>query len=207
MIDSQVRPNDVTDRRLIAAIADVAREAFVPDARRDVAYADSIVETGPGRALAAPRDLSKQLQAAAILEDDRVLDIAPGTGYSTAVLSRYAGSVVALEQDEASAKTLREVLAAQGAGAVEVVAGPLKAGAAAKGPFNVIFVNGAVEDVPQAWLDQLADGGRLAVVVNEGNVRRCRIYTRSGAKTAWRTPFESAAPILPGFERAASFQF
>ena len=89
---------------------------------------------------------------------------------------------------------------------VDVVEGPLKAGAAAKGPFEVIFVNGAVEEVPQAWLDQLAEGGRLAVAVSEGSVRRGRIYTRSGGKTAWRTPFDTAIPLLPGFEKAWEFR-
>lgn len=206
MIDSQVRPNDVTDRRLIAAMAAVPREAFVPEARRGLAYSEASVETGPGRALAPARDFSKLAHAAAIKDTDRLLDVAPGTGYSSVVLVHLAGSVVALEQDEASAKALKANLAAQGASGVEVVAGPLKAGAAAKGPFDVIFVNGAIEDVPDAWLGQLAEGGRLVVVVNEGQVRRARVYTRSGGKTAWRTPFESSAPILPGFEKAATFQ-
>lgn len=205
MIDSQVRPNDVTDRRLIAAIALVPREAFVPAGREALAYADCAVETGPGRHLMAARDFAKLVHAGAITAEDRVLDIAPGCGYSTVVLAKLAGSVVALEQDEAAAAIVRAALARTGDKA-EVVAGPLKAGAAANGPFDVIFVNGAVEDVPSTWLDQLADGGRLTVVVSEGVVRRARVYVRSGGKTAWRAPFESAAPTLPGFEKAAVFR-
>lgn len=201
MIDSQVRPNDVTDRRLIAAMASVPREAFVPASRRASAYADVMVETGPGRWLAAARDFSKLLNSVAIRETDRVLDIAAGTGYSTAVISKLAGSVVSLEQDEAAAAVIR-----QNVPGADVVAGPLKAGVAAKGPFDVIFVNGAVEEVPQTWLDQLAEGGRLAVVVAEGGVRRARLYTRSGGKTAYRTPFDTAIPMLPGFEKAAEFR-
>jgi protein-L-isoaspartate(D-aspartate) O-methyltransferase len=206
MIDSQVRPSDVTDRRLIAAMGAIPRELFVPPARRAVAYADAAIDTGPGRALMAPRDFAKLVNAAAIKETDRVLDIAPGTGYSTAVLARLAASIVALEPDEAASRTLRDNLSAVGVTEVDVVSGPLRAGGRGKGPYEVIFVNGAVEDVPADWLDQLADGGRLAVVVVEGAVRRARIYTRSGGKTAWRTPFESAAPLLPGFERAAEFR-
>ena len=148
MIDSQVRPNDVTDRRLITAMGAVPRETFLPAARRASAYADLMVETGPGRWLIAPRDFSKLVNIAAVRETDRVLDIASGCGYSAAVLARMGASVVALEQDEAAAKVVRDAV-----GGVEVVAGPLKAGAPSKGPFDVIFVNGAVEDVPQAWLD------------------------------------------------------
>jgi protein-L-isoaspartate(D-aspartate) O-methyltransferase len=206
MIDSQVRTNDVTDRRLIAAMAALRRELFVPAARQAVAYADAPVETAPGRWLASPRDLSKLINAASVSETDRVLDVAPGTGYSTAVLARLAGAVVALEQDEAHAGALRGCLAAAGVSGVDVVAGSLKAGAPGKGPFHVIHVNGAIEDVPQAWLDQLAEGGRLVVVVDEGGVRRARLYTRFGGKTAWRTPFDSSAPPLPGFERVREFR-
>jgi protein-L-isoaspartate(D-aspartate) O-methyltransferase len=201
MIDSQVRPNDVTDRRLIAAMAAVPRETFVSEALRASAYADIMVETTPGRWLLAARDFSKLLNSCAIRETDRVLDIAPGTGYSAAVISKLAASVVALEQDEAAAATVRHNVPG-----VEVAVGPLKAGLAAKGPFDVIFVNGAVEEVPQAWLDQLAEGGRLAVACAEAGVRRARVYTRSGDETAWRTPFDTAIPLLPGFEKAAEFR-
>lgn len=206
MIDSQVRVNDVTDRRLIGAMSAVPREIFVPAAKRAAAYADMAVETRPGRWMAAARDFSKLVNIAAIRPEDRVLDIAPGSGYSTAVLARLAASVVALEEDEAAGKTLREGLAAANVEGVEVVTGPLKAGATAKGPFDVIIVNGAVEEVPGAWLAQLAEGGRLAVAVSEGGVRRARIYTASGGKTAWRTPFDTPIPPLPGFEKAAEFR-
>jgi protein-L-isoaspartate(D-aspartate) O-methyltransferase len=206
MIDSQVRTNDVTDRRLISAIGVVPREVFVPAHRQSVAYAEAPVETTPGRWLAAARDFSKLLNVAAIENDDRVLDIAPGTGYSTAVLKQLANSVVALELDEPTAQLLRGCLGKAGVSGVDVVVGALKAGAPGKGPFNVIHVNGAIEDVPQAWLDQLAEGGRLAVVVSEGGVRRARLYTRSGGKTAWRTPFDSSTPALPGFERVREFR-
>jgi protein-L-isoaspartate(D-aspartate) O-methyltransferase len=206
MVDSQVRTNDVTDRRLIAAMAVIPREAFVPPGRQVLAYADAPVETGPGRWMAAARDFSKLINAAAVVETDRVLDIAPGAGYSTVVLAKLAASVVALEQDEAAARTVRDNLAKVGAAGIEVIAGVLKNGAPSNAPFDVIHINGAVEIVPQAWLDQLAEGGRLAVVVSEGAVRRARIYTRSGGKTAWRTPFESSSPMLPGFERAPEFR-
>jgi len=206
MIDSQVRPNDVTDRRLIHAMSAVHRELFLPASLRASAYADMAVEAAPGRWMAAARDFSKLVSIAAIRPEDRVLDIAAGTGYSTAVLVRLAASVVALEQDEAAAKTLKDGLAAAGVAGVEVVSGPLKAGFPGKAPFDVIFVNGAVEEVPAAWFSQLAEGGRLVVAVAEGSVRRARIYTSSGGKTAWRTPFDTPMPMLAGFEKASEFR-
>jgi protein-L-isoaspartate(D-aspartate) O-methyltransferase len=207
MVDSQVRPNDVTDRHLIAAMAAIPREVFLPVDRQVFAYADAPAETVPGRWMAAARDFSKLVNAAAIVETDRILDIAPGTGYSTAVLARLGASIVALEQDEANAKALREGLSRAGVSGVDILVGALKAGAPSKAPFDVIHVNGAIEDVPKAWLDQLADGGRLVAVVAEGGIRRARVHTRSGGKTAWRAPFDAAIPILPGFERAAEFRF
>ena len=202
MIDSQVRPNDVTDRRLIAAMAATPREAFVPADKRALAYVEQVVATGPGRALWMARDFAKLVHAAGVGEDDLVLDIAPGTGYSTAVLSKLAGRVIALEQDEAAAATVRALSLAN----VEVISGSLAAGAPGKGPFAAIFVNGAVDEVPQAWLDQLDEGGRLAVAINHGAVRRGCVYTRSGARTSARIAFDTAAPTLPGFEAAAAFR-
>jgi protein-L-isoaspartate(D-aspartate) O-methyltransferase len=207
MIDSQVRTNDVTDRRLIAALGAVSRELFVPDAKKSVAYADAAIETATGRYLWPARDLAKLLAAASVQPEDRVLDIAPGTGYSSAVLSHLAAQVSALEESEAGAGKLRETLMKAGATGVDVGHGSLKAGRPGRGPFDVILVNGAVEEVPDAWLEQLAEGGRLAVVIREGTVGKARIYTRTGGKTAWRTPFESTAPALPGFERAPAFRF
>lgn len=207
LVDSQVRPNDVTDRRLIGAMTAVPREVFVPANRSAAAYADIAVETVPGRWLMTARDFSKLVTVAGLRPEDRVLDIAPGTGYSSAVLVKLAASVVALEQDEATAAALKEGLAAAGVSGVETVTGSLKAGAPGKGPFDVIFVNGSVEEVPAAWLAQLAEGGRLAVAVSEGGVCRARLYTASGGKTAWRTPFDAPIPALPGFELAPEFRF
>src|SRR5690242_725099 len=206
MVDTQVRPNDVTDKRLIAAMLAVPRDVFAPASRRAMAYADVVIETGPGRSMASPRDFSKLVNAAAVTDTDKVLDVAPGAGYSTAILARLAASVVALEQDEAAAKNLDAALSKAGVSGFETMSGLLKMGAPAKAPFDVIFVNGAVEEVPKAWLDQLSEDGRLVVVVAEGPVRRARVYTRSGGKTAWRTPFECAVPALPGFERAEEFR-
>jgi protein-L-isoaspartate(D-aspartate) O-methyltransferase len=207
MIETQVRPNDVTDRRVLAALSSVAKEAFLPDALKPVAYADCTLQVAPGRSLFTGRDLARLLQAAEIEETDRILDVATGVGYSTAVLAQLGRDVTALETGDALAAAVRERLAANGVQA-EVAATPdLRSGWAGKAPYDVIWVNGAVEVVPRAWLDQLADGGRLAVVVREGAVSRATVYRKSGAAIASRTPFEAAAPVLPGFERAVDFQF
>jgi protein-L-isoaspartate(D-aspartate) O-methyltransferase len=207
MIDSQVRPNDVTDRRLIAAMAAVPREAFLPAERSALAYADRVAETGPGRHLWAPRDFAKLVQAAAVGPDDRVLDIAPGAGYSSAVLARLAGSVTALEADGEAASALASRLASLGAEGVAAVAGPLAAGWGDGAPYDVIFVNGAVELVPEAWTEQLAEGGRLALAMWEGGVKRAGVFMRTGGVAAWRAEFECAAPELPGFRAPETFRF
>src|SRR5258708_9676110 len=136
MVDSQVRPSDVTDLKLIAAMLDVAREPFVPAARRAIAYLDMDVPVGEGaRALLKPMVLSKVIQAAGIREGDRVLDVGCATGYSAAVLAKLAGAVVALEEDVALARSAGETLAAAGLANVSVVSGPLHAGFARNAPY------------------------------------------------------------------------
>lgn len=206
LIDSQVRTNDVHDRRVLAALSATPRELFVPEAKRGLAYAEQAVESCPGRWLWLARDFAKLVNAADILETDRVLDIAPGTGYSTAVLARLAAKVTVLEERESFADTALKTATQAGVSNIEMAHGSLKAGLAAKGPYDVIFVGGAVEDVPAAWIDQLAEGGRLAVVVTEGAVRRAKIFTKSGGRTAGRIVFDSNAPSLAGFEKAEAFR-
>jgi len=207
MVDTQVRTNDVHERRLIHAIRAVPREAFAPDGFGGLAYAEPAIKTGPDRWMWSPRDFSKLANALDISEEDRVLDIAPGTGYSSAVLARMAASVIALESDAVAAETLKTSLETAGVSGVEIKSGDLKAGFPGAGPYDVIWVNGSVEVVPEAWLNQLAEGGRLGVVVRDGGIGRATIYTRSGGRSAARTPFEASVAPLPGFERAAEFRF
>jgi protein-L-isoaspartate(D-aspartate) O-methyltransferase len=207
MVETQVRTNDVHERRLIHAMSSVPREAFVPKGMEGLAYAEPAIKTGEGRWIWTPRDFAKLANALDIDAADRVLDIAPGAGYSSAVLARMAASVVALEKDAAAADALKASLAAAGVTGVDVKSGDLKAGLPASGPYNVIWVNGAVEVVPDAWLSQLADGGRLGVVVRDNGIGRATIYTKSGGRSAARTPFEAPVAPLPGFERAVEFRF
>ena len=204
MVDTQVRPNDVHDRRVIAAMGAVPREDFLPEAKRALAYTERDLETLPGRWLWEARDFSKLIQAADVQEGDKVLDIAAGSGYSTEILRRLGAKVVALEELDAGLAALKARF--EGAEDVSVVSGPLAQGAADSGPFDAIFVNGAVDVVPMNWLDQLVEGGRLTVIVREGDVGRARVYTKAGAATSWRTAFDAHVPMLPGFEKEEEFR-
>lgn len=205
MLDCQIRTADVTDRRVQAAFGQIPRHVFVPRSKDASAYADAEVETGPGRTMMRPRDIAKLIQAADIEPTELVLDIACGRGYSTAILASLADTVVALEEDAATIEKASTLLSEVGADNAAVIEGELKAGIAGQGPFDVIFVNGAVEDIPQAWLDQLADGGRLVAIVREGAVGRAVIVSRAGERIGERTLFNASARVLPGFERERAF--
>lgn len=205
MVASQIRPADVTSRPLQNALLAVPREQFLPADQQAKAYADDETAVTPGRVMARPRDFAKLVQAANIRAGDRVLDIACGHGYSTAILARLAAEVVALESDEALVEAATTALA--GIANASVVKGDLKAGLPGKAPFDVIFVNGAIDAPPQSWLDQLAEGGRLAAVVRDGAVGQASIFTKTGDGAGRRAVFEAHIPLLPGFETEAGFVF
>ncbi|MBI1263173.1 MAG: methyltransferase domain-containing protein [Alphaproteobacteria bacterium] len=207
MVNSQVRPSDVTDARLQDAMAAVPRERFVPKSQMARAYADTQLPLPGGRAMLSPRDFAKLAGAAAIRPGDVVLDIACGLGYSTAVLARLAETVVGLECDSGMAAKAGERLAAAGADNAVVVEGPLAAGLPGQGPFDVIFVNGAVAGAPAAWLDQLAVGGRLVVFLRTTVVGRATVFTRAERTIGERAVFDATPPYLPGFEPQPGFVF
>jgi protein-L-isoaspartate(D-aspartate) O-methyltransferase len=212
MVESQVRTSDVTDRRIIKAMLEVPREKFVPAQYASMAYMDDPVPVGAvnganARALLAPRTFAKLVQLAEIGPDEVVLDVGCATGYSTAVLAQIAKRVVAVEAVPGLAQTARRLLAELGVGNVTVIDGPLTAGVPAQAPFGVIFVNGAVEVVPPALSEQLANGGRLVAVVVEGSVSRAQLWRRVGKSFDSRPAFEAGTALLPGFERPAGFVF
>jgi len=207
MVESQIRTSDVTDLNVLRAFRQIARESFVPKAQQSLAYGDAHVDLGDGRLMIRPRDFAKMIQAAEIMPSDVVLDIACGRGYSTAILAQLSETVVGLEvSDEAVAKATEQLVDADVSNAA-VVKGELKSGAAEHGPFNVIFVNGAVSSVPKPWLDQLANNGRLVCLVQNGPVGQVRIYTKAGNVVGDRIAFDAAAPTIPGFEPAPEFVF
>jgi protein-L-isoaspartate(D-aspartate) O-methyltransferase len=205
MIEAQVRVNAVTDPRILAALDAVAREKFVPTSSRALAYADVPVAVAPGRYLLDPRSFAKLIDLAGIGTDDRVLDVGCATGYSSAVLARLAGSVVALEQDADLIRGASDLLA-NVQGKVEVVQGALIEGAKAQGPFDVIFVNGAIEQVPETLLSQLAEGGRLVAVLKDGQ-SRAWLYVKEQGQIGRRPDFDADVPVLAGFKKAMGFIF
>ena len=219
MVESQVRPSDVTDRHLMRAMLDLPREAFVPEWARAVAYADDDLAVSrarpgqPARFLLAPRILAKLIQAAELQAGDRVLDVGCATGYSTAVLARLAHDVVGLEESPELAAAAR--LALQSAGLqsaglanARIEQGVLARGWTAAGPYDVIVLNGSVPDLPGALLQQLKEGGRLVgIVAGQGTFGTAQLRIRRGAAFASRTLFDAGAPRLPGVEAAASFAF
>lgn len=205
MVDGQVRTADVTDLRILAALQEVPRERFVPAASAGIAYLDIDLPVGEGRRLLKPMVFAKLLQAAEFAGTDLVLDIGCATGYSAAVIARIAGQVVALEQDPALARAATAALAAEPNVTVASVA--LTEGWPPGGPYDVIFLEGAVEEVPQALFRQLKDGGRLLCVLGAGPGARAMVYRRSGNDIGALRVFDAAAALLPGFVKPREFAF
>lgn len=207
MVESQIRTADVTDLSLLSAFRKTPRERFVPAARMALAYGDAVIQYDEDRFLLRPRDFAKLAQAADIQSHEVVLDIACGRGYSTAVLAQVAETVVGLEADEERVDRATNLLTETDIMNAAVVKGDLKRGAPEHGPFDVIMVNGAVSEVPDAWFGQLANGGRLAVIVKNGPIGRATLFTKSGNAIGDRVVFDANAPYMPGFEPAPSFVF
>lgn len=207
MVDSQVRPNDVTDPVLVGAFRTIPRENFVPDGARAAAYADFEPEVAPGRRLLNPRDLAKLLQAMAPQPDEKALELAGGTGYGAAILGRCVQSVVTLDPSPDLSFAARAALDKSGMANVTAVCTEAKVGWPDAAPYDVIFLNGAAEVVPEAWLTQLAEGGRLGVIVRDGVAGEARIYLKTGGKCAYRVAFDAAPPVAPGLHRPKTFAF
>jgi protein-L-isoaspartate(D-aspartate) O-methyltransferase len=206
MVEGQVRTADVSDTDLLDAMLALPRERFVPASVAPLAYLDSDIAIAKGRALLKPMVLAKLIQAARVGHDDRVLDVGCGTGYSSAVLARLAGAVVALEQDADLARQAREALAAVGAH-VEVVIGPLTAGWQAGAPYDVILLNGATEIEPEEIGRQLKPGGRVVGVHGCPPAAKGTIYHFIEGRLVGRPIFDAAARLLPGFAAPPQFVF
>ncbi|MDO9384670.1 MAG: protein-L-isoaspartate O-methyltransferase [Hyphomicrobiaceae bacterium] len=203
MVDSQVRPSDVTDRRIIRAMLDVPREAFVPPGKRALAYADGDVPLGSGRALLAPRVLAKLVQLADLGEGDRVLVAGCGTGYAAAVLAHMGATVVAVEADDALRAVAEKELSSLGS--VDVRPGVLADGAGEQGPYDVILLEGAVAATPEGLLAQLKDGGRLVAIHTGSRGSRATVWRRSGRICAETAGFDAVGALLPGFHSQPAF--
>ena len=207
MVDCQVRPSDVTLYPIIDAMLSVPREEFVPRPLREVAYAGEHVPLGRDRVILDPRTMGKILDALVIRPSELVLDIGCGLGYSAAVIARLAEAVVAVEEDADMAAEASQILSAQSVDNAVIHEGPLAEGDAAHGPYDVIVVEGGVEEIPQALTDQLKDGGRIAAIFAEGAFGQMRLGVKTGGRLAWRHEFDASAPVLPGFRRQRAFEF
>ncbi|MBN9589772.1 MAG: hypothetical protein BGN85_12750 [Alphaproteobacteria bacterium 64-11] len=206
MIEAQIRTSNVTDPRILAALDAVPRERFVPAASRALAYADVPVPVAPGRYLLDPRSFAKLVQLARVTAQDKVLDVGCATGYSSAVLARLGGSVVALEQDADLVRIATETLA-RAVGQIAVTQGALIEGFKDEAPYDVIFVNGAIEQTPETLLSQLGEGGRLVTVINEGAHGRARLFLKEHGVIGQRPDFDADVPLLAGFKKAMGFIF
>ncbi|QHQ35573.1 protein-L-isoaspartate O-methyltransferase family protein [Algicella marina] len=207
MVDCQIRPSDVTRYPIIAALLDIPRERFVPQAMSSVAYAGEHIGLAPGRVLLDPRVFAKMLDSLAVTPSDLVLDIGSGLGYSTAVIARLAEAVVGVEEDAGMCREAETQLAAIGADNAVITEGPLAAGDPAHGPYDVILVEGGVQEVPAEIVAQLKDGGRIAALFSEGTFGQAKIGRKSGQRVIWKAEFDATAPVLPGFESESRFEF
>jgi protein-L-isoaspartate(D-aspartate) O-methyltransferase len=205
MVDTQVRPSDVTKFPIIDAMLSVPREVFVPREQAEAAYISENVPIAPGRVVLEPRTLGKLLDALNITGNELVLDIGTGYGYSSALVARMAEAVIAVEEDETLASEAQSILSDQNADNVVVHTGPLTDGAAQHGPYDVIMIQGGVERVPDALLDQLKEGGRIGCVFMEGALGVVRIGYKIDGDVTWRFAFNASAPVLPGFAKEAVF--
>jgi protein-L-isoaspartate(D-aspartate) O-methyltransferase len=207
MVEGQVRTADVSNAALLDAMMTIPRERFLPPAQAPLAYVDIDVPIGNGRALLKPMVLAKLLQAAGVRDTDRVLDVACGTGYSSAVLARLAGSVIALEEDAELARQAKEALASTATERVTVAVGSLTAGWPAAAPYDVILINGAIEVVPPALAHQLKPDGRLACVYGRPPAGKAMMYRMIEGRPVGRPAFDAAAPLLADFIAPPAFVF
>lgn len=207
MVETQVRTNDVTNTAVIAAMRTLPREVFAPPARRLLAYSDIELEVAPGRTLMRPRDLSKLIAAVSPQPGDRALEIAGATGYGAAVLALICQEAVLLEHDPDLNFAAVAAFGASGVERVQTASSPVVGGWPDMAPYDVIILNGAAEVVPDAWIAQLAEGGRLGVVVRSGPAGQARIYTKARGVVSYRVAFDAAPPVAPGLAAAPEFSF
>ena len=207
MVDGQIRTADVTDLDLIGAMLAVPRERFAPPAVAGQAYIDGDLPIGDGRALLKPMVLAKLLQALQVRSGSHVLDVGCGTGYSSAVLARLAGSVVALEEDEDLARHAEQALAATTDGHVVLAVGPLTKGWPQAAPYDLILLNGAIEILPDALGRQLKPDGRLACVFGCAPATKAMIFRQIEGHLVGRPIFDAGAALLPGFAALPAFVF
>jgi protein-L-isoaspartate(D-aspartate) O-methyltransferase len=216
MVETQLRPNEVTDTRLIAAMSALPRERFVPERMRAFAYIDErlevfpAIDAAPARFLLAPMVLARLVQLAAVEPGDTVLDVGCVTGYSTAILARLGREVVGVEPEPELADAARENLRALDLANVEIFESDLARGCPEKGPYDVILLNGSVPAPPESLFGQMREGGRLAAILSRpspGAQGRATLFVKAGGEVSGLPHFDAGAAPLPRFSRESSFSF
>ena len=207
MIDGLLLPNDVTDERVIEAIELINRQSFVPAERKGVAYIDKSIKVADGRYMMDPLSFAKLLSEADIRPNELALDVATNTGYSAAVLSKLVEAVVAIEENKELSETATNILADENCDNVAVINSTHTNGLVKQGPYDLIFINGMIDEVPRELLEQLNEGGRILCVLNRNGFGRASIITYNDKIMGVRVLFDSAAPQLAGFEKEDEFVF
>ncbi len=207
MVDCQVRPSDVTSFPIIQAMLAIPREDYVPEQKKELAYLGDHLGIGNGRFLLDPRILAKMLDTLAIRLDELVLDIGSGLGYSSAIIASVAEAVISLEENEEFSNEAENIFSLHSVDNVVPVHGVLSEGMPRYGPYDVITVQGCIETLPPAILDQVKLGGRIGAIVITENGGKCRIGINKPSGVDWQTAFDAEAPILPGFEKTGEFVF
>ncbi len=207
MVDGQVRPSDVSLYPVIEAMLTIPREDYVPEPLREVAYIGDHLPLAERRVVLDARVMAKMLETLAIQPTELVLDVGVGLGLSAALVAHLCEAVIALEADEAMGAEAEALLASHSVDNAIVEIGPLHEGAPKHGPYDVILIEGGVGEVPQALIDQLKTGGRIAAIFMEGALGRCMLGLKSEHGMDWRWSFDAAAPVLPGFEKQTIFAF
>ena len=216
MVDTQLRPNEVTNVRLLAAMSTLPRERFVPERLRALAYIDETIEVfpetdgAPARFLLSPMVLARLIKLAAVEPDDEVLDLGCATGYSAAILSRLGRRVIGVEPEPELARAARSTLRDLNLANADIVEAPLRGGYPKKGPYDVILMNGSVPALPEALLAQLREGGRLGAILSPGRPGvpgRAYLFIKVGEEASGLPHFDGWAPPLPGFSPEPAFSF
>lgn len=205
MVDTQVRPSDVTDFAIINAMLAIPREQYVPQDRMETAYMSEDIALGGRRSLLAPRLFAKMLEVLDLKRNELVLDIGSGLGYSAAVMAQIAEAVVAVEQDETLADEAQTVLSDQNVDNAIPKRGVLAEGAAEHGPYDAIIIEGGVEQVPAALTDQLKDDGRIVAIFMQRALGTVKIGHKSDGTVTWRDVFNGTAAVLEGFQKETEF--
>jgi protein-L-isoaspartate(D-aspartate) O-methyltransferase len=208
MVDCQILPNNVTDQRIIDAMMELPREIFVPTSKRGIAYVDESLALGDERFLIEPMVVARLMQVLELKSTDVALSIGAGTGYSVALLGRIVDTVVAVEHVTSLIEHATKNLSELGIDNVAILKGRLTDGAPKQAPYDVIFFDGAISEVPIAISDQLAEEGRLiAMVEKPGGICQAHLMTRNHGAISGRNIFDASTPLLPGFERRSAFSF